>query len=58
MAFKWDIPVNFEVLANTEDEAEQIVAVEIHKMIKKRGLEDILDFDLIEYVPSEEGYHI
>ena len=52
--FTWDIPVNFEVKANTDDEAQQLIAVEVHKMIKRRGLEDIVDFDFIEFMESEE----
>ena len=53
-SLKWDVPINFEVMANTEQEAEQLIALEIHKMLQKRGLQEIIDFDLIEFLPGEE----
>lgn len=52
---KWDIPVNFTITATTEQEAEQLIIVEIYKMLNKRGLQEIVDFELIEYYSSDEG---
>ena len=56
--YKWDLPVNFEVLAPTEQEAEQMLADEIHKMIKRRGLEELIDFDFVEFIPSQAGDNV
>lgn len=51
---KWDIQVNFEVKANSEHEAEQLLALEIHRMLHKRGLQEIIDFDFIEFITGDE----
>lgn len=53
-SIKWDIGVNFEVVANSEQEAEQLIALEIHRMLHKRGLQEVVDFDFIEFVSGEE----
>lgn len=45
---KWDLVLKFEVVANSEAEATGILATELYKMIKKRGLGDIIDFDFLE----------
>lgn len=50
---KYNISVDFEVLASSEKEAEQILALELYRMIHKRGLEDIIDYDFIVFIPNE-----
>lgn len=55
MNLKWDIPINFQVSADTEAEAESIIVQELYKMIKRRGLGELIDFDLFEFVAESEN---
>ena len=54
MNLKWDIPINFQVIANTESEADAMIVQELYKMIKRRGLGELIDFDLFEFVGESE----
>lgn len=53
----FDIPVNLKVVANTEEEAEQIVSTHVDKIIDKDIPllnRTIIEWDFIEFVEGEE----
>ena len=53
----FDIPVNLKVVANTEEEAEQIVSTHVDTIIDKDIPllnRTIIEWDFIEFVEGEE----
>ena len=53
----WDIPININVSANTEEEAEAIVGrLFIHEMNKPALERSINSWDFIEFVEEEDAH--
>jgi len=50
----WDLPINFNVSAVSEQQAEELINKILSKTITKHGLEDIVSFEFIEYLASTE----
>lgn len=51
---KWDIPINFTVVAASEEEAEALVQKVIKRSILRYGLGGIVDYEFFEFVSQEE----
>lgn len=51
---KWDIPINFTVVAKTEQQAEHMVKHMIRRSIRRYGLGELIDFDFFEFIGSDE----
>lgn len=50
----FDIPINFKLYADTEDEAIFVLQKFLHKAIIEFGLDrEILEHDVIEYITSD-----
>ena len=54
MNLKWDVPINFQIIANTETEAVSLIKQELDRMIKRRGLGELVDFDFFEFIGESE----
>lgn len=53
MTQKFDIPINFEITAKDEKEAEQIILQYLRTAEKVIDAPDITEYELIEFVPNE-----
>jgi len=53
MTQKFNIPINFEVTAKDEKEAEQIILQYLRTAEKVIDAPDIAEYELLEFVPSE-----
>jgi len=52
---KFDIPINFTVEAQSEQQAEQLLHKQLTKTIQRNGLEELIEFQNFEFIAEKSS---